>query len=131
MYPPLTSYEFAPGLNADFYLLGIGFIEISAMAGAIEIIIGILHTRAPGMSLDKLPLYAWAMLVFAGMIIFAFPAVIAATMLLEIERAFHWPCSDSSSSSRSAGSPVSWSAWCRSTGRCTIPTSSSPTFITC
>ena len=43
------------------------------------------------MSLDKLPVYSWAMLVFAGMIMFAFPAVIIATMLLELERAFGWP----------------------------------------
>ena len=43
------------------------------------------------MSLDKLPIYAWAMLVFALMIVFAFPAVILATMLLELERAFDWP----------------------------------------
>jgi cytochrome c oxidase subunit I+III len=91
MYPPLTSFEFSPGHNADFWLLGIGFIEISAIAGAIEIVIGILRTRAPGMTLDKMPVYAWTMLVLAGMIIFAFPAVILGTLLLEIERSFHWP----------------------------------------
>ncbi|HEY0848060.1 MAG TPA: cytochrome c oxidase subunit I [Noviherbaspirillum sp.] len=91
MYPPLTSYAFSPGHNADFWLLGIGFIEISAIAGAIEIVIGVLRTRAPGMTLDKMPVYAWAMLVFAGMIIFAFPAVILGTILLELERSFHWP----------------------------------------
>jgi len=91
MYPPLTSYQHSPGNNADFWLLGIGFIEISAIAGAIEIIVGVLRTRAPGMSLDKMPVYCWAMLVFAGMIVFAFPAVILATLLLELERAFQWP----------------------------------------
>ena len=91
MYPPLTGKEFSPGRGADWWLLGIGFIEISAIAGAIELIIGILFTRAPGMSLGKMPVYAWAMLVSAVMIVFAFPAVIAATTLLEIERAFDWP----------------------------------------
>ena len=91
MYPPLTSFEFSPGISEDFWLLGIGFIEISAIAGAIEIIVGIMRTRPPGMSLDKMPVFAWAMLVFAGMIIFAFPAIILATALLELERAFHWP----------------------------------------
>ena len=91
MYPPLTSTQFSPGVGADFWLLGIGFIEISAIAGAIEIIVGVLRTRAPGMSLDKLPMFAWTMLIFAGMIVFAFPAVILATMLLELERAFGWP----------------------------------------
>jgi cytochrome c oxidase subunit I+III len=91
MYPPLTLTEFSPGNNADFWLLGIGFIEISAIAGAVEIVVGVLRTRPPGMSLAKMPIFAWAMLVFAAMIIFAFPAVILATMLLEIERAFGWP----------------------------------------
>ena len=91
MYPPLTSYEFSPGHNADFWLLGIGFIEISAIVGAIEIVVGVLRTRAPGMTLDKIPIFGWAMLVFAGMIIFAFPAIILGTILLELERSFHWP----------------------------------------
>lgn len=91
MYPPLTGTRYSPGLNADFWLLGIGFIEISAIAGAIELIVGILFTRAPGMSLGRMPVYAWAMLVVALMIVFAFPAVIAGTALLELERAFDWP----------------------------------------
>ncbi|HEY1226309.1 MAG TPA: cbb3-type cytochrome c oxidase subunit I, partial [Ramlibacter sp.] len=91
MYPPLTGIRYSPGLNADFWLLGIGFIEISAIAGAIELIVGILFTRAPGMSLGRMPVYAWAMLVVGLMIVFAFPAVIAGTALLELERAFDWP----------------------------------------
>jgi cytochrome c oxidase subunit I+III len=91
MYPPLTSSEYSPGLRTDFWLLGIGFIEISAIAGAIEIVVGILRTRPPGMTLARMPIYAWAMLVVGAMIIFAFPPVIAATALLELERAFDWP----------------------------------------
>ncbi|WP_342452517.1 cytochrome c oxidase subunit I [Pararoseomonas baculiformis] len=91
MYPPLTSKPYSPGINADFWLLGIGFIEISAIAGAIEIIVGILRNRAPGMTLARMPLFCWAMLVFAAMIVFAFPAIIWATILLELERAFDWP----------------------------------------
>jgi len=91
MYPPLTGKEFSPGRGADWWLLGIGFIEISAIAGAIELIVGILFTRAPGMTLARMPIFAWAMLVSALMIVIAFPAVIAATMLLELERAFDWP----------------------------------------
>jgi len=91
MYPPLSSAEHSPGIGADFWLLGIGFIEISAIAGAIELIVGILLTRAPGMTLGRMPIYAWSMLVVAVMIVFAFPAVIAGTALLELERAFDWP----------------------------------------
>ena len=91
MYPPLTGKEHSPGIGADWWLLGIGFIEISAIAGAIELIIGILFTRAPGMTLSRMPIFAWAMLVAALMIVFAFPAIIAGTLLLEMERAFDWP----------------------------------------
>src|SRR3546814_14063136 len=75
MYPPLTSKTYSPGINTDFWLLGIGFIEISAIAGAIEIIVGVLRTRAPGMSIAKMPSFAWAMSVFAVLIVIAFPSI--------------------------------------------------------
>ncbi|HSV80203.1 MAG TPA: cbb3-type cytochrome c oxidase subunit I [Ramlibacter sp.] len=91
MYPPLTGKEHSPGPGADWWLLGIGFIEISAIAGAIELIVGALFTRAPGMRLARMPLFAWAMLVTGLMIVFAFPAIIAGTLLLELERALDWP----------------------------------------
>ncbi len=104
LYPPLTSHTYSPGINQEFWLLGIGFIEISAIAGAIEIIVGILRTRAPGMSLDKMPVFAWAMLVFALLIVFAFPAVILATTLLELERAFGLPFF----AAEKGGDPLLW-----------------------
>jgi cytochrome c oxidase subunit I+III len=104
MYPPMTLTQYSPGDNADFWLLGIGFIEISAIAGAVEIVVGTLRTRPPGMSLDKMPLFGWSMLIFAAMIIFAFPAVILATMLLEIERSFGWPFF----SPEKGGDPLLW-----------------------
>ena len=104
MYPPLTSIAFSPDINTDFWLLGIGFIEISAIAGAIEIIVGVMRTRAPGMTLDKMPMFAWAMLVFAVMIVVAFPSVILCTLLLEIERAFNWPFFDATR----GGDPMLW-----------------------
>jgi len=104
MYPPLTSGRYSPGLNQDFWLLGIGFIEISAIAGAIEIIVGVLRTRSPGMTLERIPVFAWAMLVFAVMVVFAFPAVILATALLELERAFGWPFF----AAEKGGDPLLW-----------------------
>jgi len=104
MYPPLTSIAYSPEINTDFWLLGIGFIEISAIAGAIEIIVGVLRTRAPGMTLDRMPMFAWAMLVFAVMIVVAFPSVILCTLLLELERAFNWPFFDPTR----GGDPLLW-----------------------
>ena len=104
MYPPLTSMTYSSEINTDFWLLGIGFIEISAIAGAIEIIVGVLRTRAPGMTLDRMPMFAWAMLVFAVMIVIAFPSIILGTLLLELERAFNWPFFDPTR----GGDPLLW-----------------------
>src|SRR3546814_9407314 len=56
------------------------------------------------MTLARMPLFAWAMLVFAGMILIAFPAVILATLLLELERALNWPFFDAAR----GGDPVLW-----------------------
>jgi cytochrome c oxidase subunit I+III len=104
MYPPLTSKAFSPGINADFWLIGIGFIEIAAIAGAIELLIGVLRTRAPGMTLARMPMFAWAILAFAAMILIAFPALILCTILLELERALNWPFFDA----MRGGDPLLW-----------------------
>ncbi len=104
IYPPLTSTTYSPGINIDFWLLGIGFIEIAAIAGAIEIIVGVLRYRAPGMGLDKMPIFAWAMLAFAVMVLIGFPAVILGSTLLELERAFNWPFFDPTR----GGDPLLW-----------------------
>src|SRR5690606_20604409 len=63
MYTPLSSRPFTPGVNADVWLLGITFVEISAVCAAIEITVSILKMRAPGMSLDKMPIFGWYMLI--------------------------------------------------------------------
>ena len=87
-YTPLSGPEFSPDLNLDFWVLGLGVAEVGAIAGAVEIIIAVLKLRAPGMSLTKLPLYAWSMLVTAFMILFAFTPLIVGSLLLELERGF-------------------------------------------
>src|SRR5690242_9081244 len=47
MYPPLTGARYSPGVNTDVWILGLGFVEIAAIAAAVELIVGILKTRAP------------------------------------------------------------------------------------
>jgi cytochrome c oxidase subunit I+III len=103
MYPPLTSTH-QPGIGADIWLLGFSFIEIAAIAAAVEMIVGALKTRPPGMRINLVPLYVWYVLVAAAMIVFAFPPLIAGSMLLELERAFHWPFFDPGR----GGDPVLW-----------------------
>src|SRR5690606_34527758 len=91
MYPPLTSKLSSPGINTDFWLIGITFVEISAISAAVEIVVSVLRFRAPGMSLDKMPIYAWYALIVAVMILTGFPPLILGSILLELERAFGMP----------------------------------------
>ena len=94
MYTPLSSKAFSPGINNDFWLLGITFVEISALTAAVELVVSILKFRAPGMSLDRMPIFAWYILVTAGMMVVGFPPLILGSILLEAERAFDWPFFD-------------------------------------
>jgi heme/copper-type cytochrome/quinol oxidase subunit 1 len=85
-YVPFTGPDFRPDFGMDFWLLGVTFLEISAIAAGIEIIALLVKNRAPGMSISRMPLFAWAMLVTAFIILFAFPTLIVGSILLEIDR---------------------------------------------
>lgn len=85
-YPPLSLKDYSPGMGMDFWLLGLGLIEVATMGGAIEMIVAILKTRAPGMSLNRIPVFAWAMLTFGFMIIFGFTPFLVGTTFLELDR---------------------------------------------
>lgn len=103
MYPPLTS-RYQPDLGADIWLLGFSFIEVAAIAAAVELIVGVLKCRPPGMRINLIPLYSWYTLVAATMVLFAFPPLIAGSLLLELERAFQWPFFDPTR----GGDPLLW-----------------------
>lgn len=90
MYTPLSDATFSPGPGSDFWLLGITFVEISAVSAGIELVVSILYTRAPGMTLNKMPIFCWYILAMALMIVFGFPPLILASILLELERAAGW-----------------------------------------
>jgi cytochrome c oxidase subunit I+III len=104
MYTPLSSRPYSPGINADVWLLGITFVEISALSAAIEIMVTILKLRAPGMSLTRMPIFAWYMLVVAAMMLIGFPPLILGSILLEVERAFDLPFFDPTR----GGDPLLW-----------------------
>jgi cytochrome c oxidase subunit I+III len=91
MYPPLSSTLGSPGINSDFWLIGITFVEISAISAAVEITVTVLRFRAPGMALGQMPIYAWYAIVVAVMILTGFPPLILGSIMLELERAFGLP----------------------------------------
>ncbi|MDX6749781.1 cytochrome c oxidase subunit I [Geminicoccaceae bacterium 1502E] len=104
MYPPLSTDPEQAGIGADIWLLGLSFIEVASIAAAVELIVGTLKCRPPGMRINLIPLYAWYILVVGVMIVFAFPPLIAGDILFELERMFDWPFFDP----RRGGDPLLW-----------------------
>jgi cytochrome c oxidase subunit I+III len=87
-YVPLTDHAFSPGTNMDFWGLGVVLVGISTTVGSINFIVTIFKMRAPGMTLNRMPIYVWSMLVFSFMALFSVPAVTVAAGLLELDRLF-------------------------------------------
>jgi cytochrome c oxidase subunit 1 len=85
-YVPLAGPEYSPGKRSDIYAQTVTFTEISALVTSIEIIVTVFKQRAPGMSLNRMPLFVWAQLVTAFMVIFAMPWVATASMFLAMDR---------------------------------------------
>jgi cytochrome c oxidase subunit I+III len=85
-YVPLASKQFNPGHNIDFYCLGIIFNSIASTLTAGQFIVTILKSRAPGMSLNRLPLFCYAMLAASFGLLFALPALSADTIFLFLDR---------------------------------------------
>ncbi|MEX2333185.1 MAG: cytochrome c oxidase subunit I, partial [Pseudohongiella sp.] len=104
MYTPLSSAQYSPGSGPDFWLLGITFVEISAISAGVELTVSILRSRAPGMTLKKMPIFCWCILAMALMIIFGFPPLILASVMLELERAAGMPFFDVAG----GGDPLLW-----------------------
>jgi cytochrome c oxidase subunit 1 len=86
-YAPLSGPQYSPGKGVDTWAQMITFTEISALCVAVELIVTILRMRAPGMTLNRLPMYCWAMLIQSFMVLFAMPAVmIASTVFILNDR---------------------------------------------
>src|SRR5581483_11931060 len=103
-YTPLSDSVYSSGPNVDFYALGLIFIGISTTAGSINFIVTILKMRAPGMSLNRMPIFIWGELAMALTVVFALPALTLANILLELERraGFHF------FSAAGGGQPLLW-----------------------
>jgi cytochrome c oxidase subunit I+III len=85
-YVPLAGPQFSPGHRVDIWADMITLTEISALVGAVEIIVTVFKQRAPGMSLNRIPMFVWAEVVTAFMIIFAMPAVMVVSGFLAMDR---------------------------------------------
>jgi cytochrome c oxidase subunit I len=85
-YVPLAGPAYGAGKRVDMWAQMVTFTEVAALAVAVELVATILKQRAPGMSLNRMPLYIWSILVMALMVIFSMPAVTLASGMLLSDR---------------------------------------------
>jgi cytochrome c oxidase subunit I+III len=85
-YVPLSGPQYGSGKRADIWAQMITFTEVSALAVAVELVVTVFKQRAPGMSLNRIPLFVWAMLVTSFVIIMAMPAIMVASSTLIMDR---------------------------------------------
>jgi cytochrome c oxidase subunit 1 len=91
-YAPLTSSPLStgalPGHGPDFWVVGIIFLGIGSTTSAINFIVTVLNMRAPGMTLMRMPVFTWMMLVVAFLTAFAMPIITAAMIMVFFDRNF-------------------------------------------
>jgi len=87
-YVPNAEKDFNPGLNMDFYALGMIFLGVSTTVGAINFVVTFLRMRAPGMSIEKVPIMTWGTLTASAANILVIPAVSLAFFMLWLDRQY-------------------------------------------
>jgi cytochrome c oxidase subunit I len=85
-YPPLSTRTFSPSLGADLWVIGLLLSGVGSILGAMNLIATIFAMRAPGLTMFRMPLFTWNILVTALLILFTFPVLGAALAMLFIDR---------------------------------------------
>ncbi len=87
-YANLTSLQFSPGRNVEFWIIGLSVLGLSSILGGVNFITTIINLRAPGMKLMRMPLFTWMTLVTSFLLVTAIPVVAVALILLAFDRFF-------------------------------------------
>jgi cytochrome c oxidase subunit I len=103
-YAPLSGSTFLPGHGVDAWILSLHLIGLSSVLGAINFIVTIHNMRAPGMSLSRMPLFVWTILIYAYLIILALSSFAATLAMLLVDRNFHGTFFDPTQ----GGAPLLW-----------------------
>jgi len=85
-YSPLTSSLYTPGLGGDMWIMGLVLAGFGTILGGVNFITTIFCMRAPGMTMFRMPLFTWSVLVTSMLVLLAFPVLTAALLVLEIDR---------------------------------------------
>ncbi|MCM3006642.1 cytochrome aa3 quinol oxidase subunit I [Priestia koreensis] len=87
-YAPLALNEYSPGPGQNYYLWGLQIAGIGTLMTGINFLVTILKMRAPGMTLMRMPMFTWSVLITSIIIIFAFPVLTVALVLMTFDRLF-------------------------------------------
>ncbi|WP_338057529.1 cytochrome c oxidase subunit I [Shimazuella soli] len=87
-YTGLALNQYSPGPGVDFYVLGLQIAGIGTLIGGLNFLVTVINLRAPGMTFLRLPLFTWTAFVTSGLILFAFPALTVALLMLMFDRLF-------------------------------------------
>ncbi|MEU9013965.1 cytochrome c oxidase subunit I [Streptomyces sp. NPDC048479] len=85
-YAPLNSLERSPGIGADMWIMGLALAGFGTILGAVNFITTIVGMRAPGLTMFRLPIFTWNVLFTSILVLFAFPVLAAALLVLESDR---------------------------------------------
>jgi cytochrome c oxidase subunit I len=88
-YVPLSGKQFSPQVGMDIWLFGIVLLGISSTLGGVNFLVTIYSMRAPGMTIWRIPLFTWTMIVTAAMVLLATPVLTAALIMLITDRNFN------------------------------------------
>ena len=85
-YPPLSGIEYNPGVGVDYWIWSLQIAGLGSLLSGVNFLTTILKKRAPGMSLMKMPIFAWTVMGSMILVIFSFPILTATLLLLTLDR---------------------------------------------
>ncbi|MFB4275281.1 MULTISPECIES: aa3-type cytochrome oxidase subunit I [unclassified Nonomuraea] len=85
-YTPLSSAVYSPQVGADLWIMGLALSGLGTILGAVNFITTIIGMRAPGMTMFRMPLFTWNVLLTSMLVLMAFPVLAAALLVLESDR---------------------------------------------
>ncbi|SBT41625.1 aa3-type cytochrome oxidase subunit I [Micromonospora narathiwatensis] len=102
-YTPLSNYQHSPGVGGNMWIMGLVISGLGTILGAVNMITTVLTLRAPGMTMFRMPIFTWNLLLTSVLVILVFPLLAAALLALGADRLLHAHVFDPTT-----GGPMLW-----------------------